>query len=58
MDVKSVTSPEIGNRVWTVNGLKQHGPIDGPKTDVPANTGGVITKTSKSYHLWILCFMR
>ncbi len=35
--------PRVGSRVWTVPGYQQHGPMEGPRVDVPPNTGGVIT---------------
>ncbi len=34
--------PRVGNRVWTIEGLHQHGPMEGPLVDVPAQTGGAI----------------
>lgn len=35
--------PRVGSRVWTVAGYSDHGPMEGPRVDVPPNTGGVIT---------------
>jgi hypothetical protein len=43
-----ITFPDVGRRVWTVHGLQDHGPIDGPKTSVPANTGGVIVDATSA----------
>ena len=33
-----------GNRVWTVNGYHQHGPVGGPKVDIAPGMGGVIAE--------------
>jgi hypothetical protein len=40
----------IGNRVWTIGGYYDHGPLDGPKTDIVPNMGGTITATESPYH--------
>ena len=45
----NITSPEVRKRVWTVSGFPQHGQYDGPKTDVPANTGGTIIREEQPY---------
>jgi hypothetical protein len=37
-----------GRRVWS-NGYINHGPIDGPKIDIPCNIGGEITSFTKPY---------
>ena len=45
----SLTDPSVGKRVWTIHALHDHGPSEGPKINVPSNTGGTITATSKPY---------
>ena len=50
MSENPITFPKVGYRVWTIHGLHQHGPAEGPKTDVPADTGGVIVGTEKPYY--------
>lgn len=50
MDREPITYPRVNARVWTVHGLHQHGPMEGPKTDVPADTGGRIIGTEKPYY--------
>ncbi len=42
--------PIVGNRVWTVRGYANHGPVDGPKVDIAPNQGGTITDTQKPYY--------
>jgi hypothetical protein len=49
MDNEVVTRPKVGARVWTVNGLLEHGPSEGPKTNVPSGTGGKIVRTERPY---------
>ncbi len=49
---KAITFPEVGYRVLTIHGLHQHGPMEGPKTDVPADTGGQIVGTEKPYYTY------
>ena len=44
-----LTNPGIGKRVWTIHGLHDHGPLEGPKINVPPGTGGTIAATSKPY---------
>ena len=39
----------VGARVWTADGYREHGPIEGPKVDIPANPGGTVETTSKPY---------
>lgn len=39
----------VGNRVWTVAGYHDHGPIEGPKVDIAPNQGGTIAATQKPY---------
>lgn len=46
----NITLPDIGSRIWTIEELKQHGPFDGPKTDVPANIGGTVVGTERPYY--------
>lgn len=45
-----ITFPKAGSRVWTVAGLRQHGPREGPFVDVVPNTGGVITAVEKPWY--------
>ena len=40
----------VGSRVWITHGYCGHGPIDGPKVDIPPNLGGTIESTSKPYY--------
>lgn len=44
-----ITFPDVGCRVWTF-GLQQHGPVNGPKTDVLVETGGTIVGFEKPYY--------
>ena len=46
--MNNFNSPAIGKRVWTESGLHQHGLATGPKTDVPAKTGGLISRIGSS----------
>jgi hypothetical protein len=46
---RPITFPDVGRRVWTTRGLQGHGPAEGPKTDVPPNTGGLIVGTETPY---------
>jgi hypothetical protein len=39
----------VGARVWSGNGYRDHGPLDGPKVDIPRRIGGVVRKTEKPY---------
>ena len=39
-----------GNRVWTDHGFQDHGPSEGPRVDIAANQGGIVTHTEKPYH--------
>lgn len=41
--------PQVGSRVWTILGYLQHGPMEGPRVDVPPNTGGVITSQESRF---------
>lgn len=34
----------IGVRVWTEDGYRDHGPLDGPKVNVPPQTGGIVAR--------------
>jgi hypothetical protein len=34
---------EVGNRVWTTRGYRNHGPVDGPTVNIAADMGGTIT---------------
>jgi hypothetical protein len=34
-----------GNRVWTTNGYRDHGPLKGPNVDIPPAMGGVIVNS-------------
>jgi hypothetical protein len=45
-----ITFPKAGSRVWTIAGLRQHGPREGPYVDVAPNTGGVITAVEKPWY--------
>jgi len=40
----------VGSRVWTGNGYRDHGPLDGPKIDIAPNTGGAIIRTERPYY--------
>lgn len=40
----------VGNRVWTVAGYHDHGPIEGPKVDIAPNQGGTIAAIQKPYY--------
>lgn len=46
--VTNFISIDVGKRVWTVQGFRQHGLAVGLKTNIPANTGGVIAGISIS----------
>jgi hypothetical protein len=48
--VAPITFPHVGGRVWTIPGLQNHGPLEGPKVSVPANTGGTITGIEKPHY--------
>lgn len=41
---------KIGTRVWTTGGYHDHGPIEGPKTNIAPNMGGTITATESPYY--------
>ncbi len=45
-----ITFPAIRSRVWTIRGIQQHGPAEGPLVDVAPNTGGVISGIEKPYY--------
>jgi hypothetical protein len=47
--METFNSLEIGKRVWSFSGYVNHGPIDGAKINIPANTGGKITSVSRPY---------
>ena len=40
---------DVGSRVWTTRGYRDHGPSDGPKIDIAPNMGGTITGTECPY---------
>lgn len=40
----------VGSRVWTEDGYYDHGPLEGPKVNIPRRTGGVITNTERPYY--------
>jgi hypothetical protein len=44
MDTQFPPPLTVGNRVWTTRGYLDHGPIDGPKSDIAPNMGGTITE--------------
>lgn len=39
----------VGNRVWSMGGYPDHGPMEGPKVSIPADTGGSIVDTERPY---------
>ena len=39
----------VGSRVWTDQGYQNHGPIEGPKSDIAPGQGGTITAVEKPY---------
>ncbi|MBI2920101.1 MAG: hypothetical protein HYY18_03330 [Planctomycetes bacterium] len=39
----------VGNRVWSMGGYPDHGPMEGPKVSIPADTGGTVVDTEKPY---------
>ena len=49
--IHSKFPPELikGNRVWTIQGFSNHGPIEGPKINIESNMGGTIIATEKIY---------
>lgn len=38
-----------GNRVWSMGGYPDQGPMEGPRVSIPADTGGSIVDTEKPY---------
>jgi hypothetical protein len=38
---------DVGKRVWTHSGFRDHGPEGGPKIDVPPATGGTVVGVQK-----------
>ena len=40
---------QIGSRVWTCGGYRDHGRLEGPKIDVAANMGGTVAAAGSPY---------
>jgi hypothetical protein len=49
MESEPITFPRVGARVWALCGLHDHGPAEGPKSSVGADTGGTVIRTEQPY---------
>lgn len=45
-----INFPRVGSRVWTIPGLQNHGPKEGPFVNVSPNTGGKIVRIEKPWY--------
>jgi len=51
-DISSSFPPHLclGARVWTTQGYRQHGPLEGPLVDILPNMGGTVQSIDKPHY--------